>query len=264
MWKRDSKMTAEVTTSFWLQKWKSNWMSTPRTCEWSDMMLNQFLKLLQSRSVTDLCPSCNMLMKIALLKSYGRKWAPNMTKAVEEHIPRKNRIKQPWLKEDTINIAEHRKQAKIKGGNERWSQLNKDFTKVEEADKRKYLNDQCKKLRQIYPQPKRSEQSDKRNHQEMKSTDRSDQQQEWKDPDRDRGDSEEKGWILWRTLYKTTSSRPPMGTNCRAEYRARANTAWSGDSTETHMQQQIIWNRWHCNGNVKSSWRSDTHMEAVC
>ena len=40
---------------------------------------------------------------------------------------------------------------------------------------------------------------------------------------------------------------------------------WSGDSTQTHTQQQITWNTWHRNGNVKSSWRrSDTHMEAVC
>ena len=46
-------------------------------------------------------------------------------------------------------MAEHCKQAKIKGDRVKWSQLSKDFTKAVEADKRKYLNDQCEQLQKI-------------------------------------------------------------------------------------------------------------------
>ena len=61
-------------------------------------------------------------------------------------IPNKKRCKkEKWLSEETLQIAEKRREVKGKGEKERYIQLNAEFQRIARKDK-KALNEQCKEI----------------------------------------------------------------------------------------------------------------------
>ena len=54
------------------------------------------------------------------------------------------RSKDKWLSEETLQIAEKRREAKGKGEKERYTYLNAEFQKIARRDKKAFLSDQCK------------------------------------------------------------------------------------------------------------------------
>ena len=49
-----------------------------------------------------------------------------------------------WLFEDTLQVAEKRREVKGKGENERYKHLNAEFQRIARRDKKAFLTDQCK------------------------------------------------------------------------------------------------------------------------
>ena len=62
-------------------------------------------------------------------------------------IPKKQKSKKAkWLSEETIQIAEKRREVKGKGGKERYTHLNAGFQRIARRDKKAFLRDQCKEI----------------------------------------------------------------------------------------------------------------------
>ena len=60
-------------------------------------------------------------------------------------IPEKKKCKKAkWLSEDTLQIAEKRREAKGKGEKKRYTHLNAEFQRIARRDKKAFLSDQCK------------------------------------------------------------------------------------------------------------------------
>ena len=63
-------------------------------------------------------------------------------------IPKKKKCKKAkWLFEEALQIAVKRREAKSKGGKERYSHLNAEFQRIARRDKKAFLSDQCKEIR---------------------------------------------------------------------------------------------------------------------
>ena len=54
--------------------------------------------------------------------------------------------KAEWLSEETLQIAEKRREAKGKGEKERYTHLNAEFQKTARRDKKDFISDQCKEI----------------------------------------------------------------------------------------------------------------------
>ena len=66
--------------------------------------------------------------------------------AVIKTIPKKKNCKKAkWLSEGALQRAEKRKEAKGKGENERYTDLNAEFPRIAKRDKKIFLSDQSKK-----------------------------------------------------------------------------------------------------------------------
>ena len=62
-------------------------------------------------------------------------------------IPKKKKCKKAkWLSEETLQIAEKRREAKGKGEKERYIHLNAEFQRIARRDKKALLSDQCKEI----------------------------------------------------------------------------------------------------------------------
>ena len=62
-------------------------------------------------------------------------------------IPKKKKWKRAkWLSEKALQIAEKRREAKGKGGKERYTHLNAEFQRISRRDKRAFLSNQCKEI----------------------------------------------------------------------------------------------------------------------
>ena len=62
-------------------------------------------------------------------------------------IPKKKKCKKAkWLSEEALQIAEKRREAKGKGGNERYTHLNAEFQRIARRDKKAFPSDQCKEI----------------------------------------------------------------------------------------------------------------------
>ena len=62
-------------------------------------------------------------------------------------IPKKKKCKKAkWLSEETLQIAEKRREAKGKGEKERYTHLNIEFQRIARRDKKAFLDDQCKEI----------------------------------------------------------------------------------------------------------------------
>ena len=65
--------------------------------------------------------------------------------AVFKTIPKKNKYKKAkWLSEESLQIAEKRREVKGKGEKQRYTHLNAEFQSVARRDKKAFLNDQGK------------------------------------------------------------------------------------------------------------------------
>ena len=58
----------------------------------------------------------------------------------------KKRKKAKWLSEETLQIAEERREAKCKGEKERYTQGNAEFQRIALWDNKAFLNDQCREI----------------------------------------------------------------------------------------------------------------------
>ena len=62
-------------------------------------------------------------------------------------ISKKNKCKKAkWLSEETLQIAEKRREVKGKGEKERYTHLNAEFQRIVRRDKKAFLSDQCKEI----------------------------------------------------------------------------------------------------------------------
>ena len=67
--------------------------------------------------------------------------------ATKKTMPKKKKSnKEKWLSEETLQIAEKRREAKSKGERERYTQLNAEFQRIERRDKKAFFNEQCKEI----------------------------------------------------------------------------------------------------------------------
>ena len=65
-------------------------------------------------------------------------------------IPKKKKCKKAkWLPEETLQMAEQRREAKSKGERERYTQLNAEFQKIARRDKKAFFYEQCKETEEI-------------------------------------------------------------------------------------------------------------------
>ena len=69
--------------------------------------------------------------------------------AVIKTIPKKKKYKKAKrLSEQSLQIAEKRREAKGKGEKERYKHLNAELQRIARRDKRAFLSDQCKERRE--------------------------------------------------------------------------------------------------------------------
>ena len=62
-------------------------------------------------------------------------------------IPKKKKCKKAkWLPEEALQIAEKRREAKVKGEKERYTYLNGEFQRIAWRDKKAFLSDHCKEI----------------------------------------------------------------------------------------------------------------------
>ena len=67
--------------------------------------------------------------------------------AVIKTTPKKKKCKKAkCLSEETLQIAEKRREAKGKEGKERYTQLNAEFQRIGSRDKKAFLGEQCKEI----------------------------------------------------------------------------------------------------------------------
>ena len=64
-----------------------------------------------------------------------------------KNIPKKKKSKKAkWLSEEALQITEKRREAKGKGGKERYTHLNAEFQRIARRDKKAFLSDRCKEI----------------------------------------------------------------------------------------------------------------------
>ena len=62
-------------------------------------------------------------------------------------IPKEKKCKKvKWLSEEALQIAVKRREAKIKGEQERYKHLNSEFQRITRRDKKAFLSNQCKEI----------------------------------------------------------------------------------------------------------------------
>ena len=61
-------------------------------------------------------------------------------------LNKKTNKKAKWLSEEALQIAKERKEMKSKGERGRYIQLNTEFQRVKQRDKKAFINEQCMKL----------------------------------------------------------------------------------------------------------------------
>ena len=73
-------------------------------------------------------------------------WIENIVQEVViKTIPKKKKCKKAkWLSDETLQIAEKRREAKAKGEKERYTYLNAEFPRIAKRDKKAFLSGQCK------------------------------------------------------------------------------------------------------------------------
>ena len=64
-------------------------------------------------------------------------------------IPKKKKCKKAkWLSEEALQIAVKRREVKSKGEKEKYTHLNVEFQRIARRDKKAFLSDQCKEIKE--------------------------------------------------------------------------------------------------------------------
>ena len=66
----------------------------------------------------------------------------------QDHPQEKEMKKAKWLSEEALQIAVKRREAKSKREKERYSHLNAEFQRIARRDKKAFLSDQCKEIKE--------------------------------------------------------------------------------------------------------------------
>ena len=67
----------------------------------------------------------------------------------DQGIPKEKQCKKAkWLSEQALQIAEKRREAKGKGEKERYTHLKVEFERIARSDKKAFLSDQCKEIKE--------------------------------------------------------------------------------------------------------------------
>ena len=81
------------------------------------------------------------------MKNYGQRFVTQ--EAVIKTISQKNKCKKAkWLSGEALQIAEKRREVKGKGEKERYIHLNAEFQRIAKKDKKAFLSDQCKEIKE--------------------------------------------------------------------------------------------------------------------
>ena len=66
-----------------------------------------------------------------------------------KNIPKKKKCKKvKWLSEEALQIAEKRRELRGKGEKERYAYLNAEFQRIARRDKKAFLSNQCKEIKE--------------------------------------------------------------------------------------------------------------------
>ena len=103
-------------------------------------------------------------------------------------IPKKKKCKKAkWLSEEDLQIAKKRRKAKSKGEKERYTHLNAEFQRIARRDKKAFLSDQCKEIKENYKIGKTRDLFKKIRYQgNISCKDRLNKGQKWYGPNRSR------------------------------------------------------------------------------
>ena len=64
-------------------------------------------------------------------------------------FPKKKKCKKAkWLSEEALQVAVKRREAKSKGEKERYTHLNAEFQRIARRDKKAFLSDHCKEIKE--------------------------------------------------------------------------------------------------------------------
>ena len=64
-------------------------------------------------------------------------------------IPKKQKCKKAkWLSEEALQVAEKRRDVKGKGEKERYTHLKAEFQRIARRDKKAFLSEQCKEIKE--------------------------------------------------------------------------------------------------------------------
>ena len=75
--------------------------------------------------------------------------------AANKTIPKKKKSKKAkWLSEESLQVAEERREVKSKGERERYTQLNAEFQRIARRDKKVFFNEQCIKTEENHKRGK--------------------------------------------------------------------------------------------------------------
>ena len=66
--------------------------------------------------------------------------------AAKKHVSKRKKQKQPWLTNETLWVADERKQAKVTGDRGRWGKLYTEFTKSAREDNNVYIEIKCREM----------------------------------------------------------------------------------------------------------------------
>ena len=69
--------------------------------------------------------------------------------AAKKHVSKRKKLKQPWLTNETLGVADERTEGKRRsqlGDIGRWERLNKEFTKSAREDKNAYIESKCREM----------------------------------------------------------------------------------------------------------------------
>ena len=85
---------------------------------------------------------------IECLMNYGRRFM-TLYKRQGSTIPKKKKCKKAkWLSEEGLQITVNRREAKGKGEKERYTYLNAAFQRIARRNKKAFLSDQCKEIKE--------------------------------------------------------------------------------------------------------------------
>ena len=81
--------------------------------------------------------------------NYGQRLVTLYRRHGSRPSPRKrNGKKAKWLSEEALQIAVKRREAKSQGEKERYKHLNAEFQRIAKRDKKAFLSDQCKEIKE--------------------------------------------------------------------------------------------------------------------